>query len=84
VAEFARYLKVTPTAEGSSGVLYPSEVEHMREQERRKNGIDVEDATWEKLRQLSGEYGLLAELGFSSPLAAAPIPEATETAEGRI
>jgi LDH2 family malate/lactate/ureidoglycolate dehydrogenase len=64
VAEFARYLKATPPAQGSRGVLYPGEVEHMREQERRKSGIDVEDATWEKLRALAGEYGLAAELGL--------------------
>ena len=63
VAEFARYLKATPPSEGSPGVFYPGEVEHMREQERRKSGIDVEDATWDKLRTLAGEYGLAAELG---------------------
>jgi uncharacterized oxidoreductase len=62
VAEFARYLKATPPAAGSPGVLYPGEIEHLREQERRKNGIDVEDATWDKLRSLAGEYGLAAEL----------------------
>ena len=64
VADFARYLKATPPAAGSSGVLYPGEVEHLREQERRKSGIDVEDATWEKLRTLAGEYRLAAELGL--------------------
>ena len=53
VAEFARYLKATPPSEGSPGVFYPGEVEHMREQERRKSGIDVEDATWDKLRALA-------------------------------
>jgi len=64
VADFARYLKATPPSVGSSGVLYPGEVEHLREQERRKSGIDVEDATWEKLRTLAGEYRLAAELGL--------------------
>ena len=64
VAEFARYLKATPPSAGSPGVLYPGEVEHLREQERRKSGIDVEDATWDKLRALAGEYGLAAELGL--------------------
>ena len=64
MAEFARYLKATPPSEGSPGVLYPGEVEHLREQERRKSGIDVEDATWDKLRALAGEYGLAAELGL--------------------
>ena len=62
VAEFARYLKATPPSEGSPGVLYPGEVEHLREQERRKSGIDVEDATWDKLRALATEYGLAADL----------------------
>ena len=62
VAEFARYLKATPPADGSPGVFYPGEVEHIRAQERAKNGIDVEDATWNKLRGLAAEYGLAAEL----------------------
>jgi LDH2 family malate/lactate/ureidoglycolate dehydrogenase len=62
VAEFAHYLKATPPAEDSPGVFYPGEVEHLREQERRVSGIDVEDATWDKLRALAKEYGLAAEL----------------------
>src|SRR5262245_296227 len=64
VAEFAHYLKATPPSVGSKGVLYPGEVEHLREQQRRTSGIDVEDATWGKLRKLAGEYGLAAELGL--------------------
>jgi uncharacterized oxidoreductase len=64
VGEFARYLKATPPSVGSPGVFYPGEVEHMREVERRRSGIDVEDATWSKLRQLAAEYGLAAELGL--------------------
>src|SRR5262245_47962564 len=64
VAEFASYLKATPPAEGSSGVLYPGEMEYLREQERRRSGIDVEDATWNKLCALAKEYGLAAELGL--------------------
>ena len=62
VAEFARYLKATPPSENSPGVFYPGEVEHICEQQRRKSGIDVEDATWEKLCALAGDYGLTAEL----------------------
>ena len=50
VGEFTRYLKETPPSEGLSGVLYPGEIEHRREQDRRANGIEVEDATWFKLR----------------------------------
>jgi LDH2 family malate/lactate/ureidoglycolate dehydrogenase len=65
VAEFARYLKATPPAAGSPGVFYPGEVEYIRQQERAKSGIDVETATWDKLRALAGEYGLAAELGLT-------------------
>src|SRR5215831_3873396 len=65
VGEFARYLKSTPPSEGSTGVLYPGEIEYKREQERRRNGIEVEDATWDKLRALAGEYRIANELGFA-------------------
>ncbi|MGH7100717.1 MAG: Ldh family oxidoreductase [Stellaceae bacterium] len=66
IGEFAAYLKATEPAEGSSGVYYPGEIEHQREQERQKNGIAVEDATWEKLAALAAEYGLAERLGFTS------------------
>jgi LDH2 family malate/lactate/ureidoglycolate dehydrogenase len=62
VGEFIRYLKDTPPAEGSSGVLYPGEIEHMRERDRRQSGIEVEAATWYKLRTLAEEYGLSEQL----------------------
>src|ERR1017187_668190 len=65
VAEFARYLKATPPSEGSTGVFYPGEVEYLREQQRRVSGIDVEDATWDKLRALAGEYKLTGELDLA-------------------
>ena len=64
VAEFAHYLKATPPAEGGSGVLYPGELEYMCEQERRRSGIDIEDATWNKLCALAGEHGLADKLGL--------------------
>jgi LDH2 family malate/lactate/ureidoglycolate dehydrogenase len=65
VAEFARYLKSTPPSEGSKGVFYPGEVEYLREQQRRRDGIEVEDATWEKLRALAAEYKLAGELALA-------------------
>src|SRR5437867_9296550 len=64
VGEFARYLKSTPPSEGSSGVFYPGEIEHIREQQRRRDGIEVEDATWDKLKALATDYKLAAELGL--------------------
>jgi uncharacterized oxidoreductase len=65
VGEFARYLKSTPPSEGSNGVFYPGEVEYIREQQRRKNGIEIEDTTWEKLRGLAGEYKLAKDLDLT-------------------
>ena len=65
VAEFARYLKATPPSEGSPGVYYPGEIEHRNEQARRRSGIEVEEATFEKLRALAAHYGLAADLDLT-------------------
>jgi uncharacterized oxidoreductase len=65
VADFASYLKATPPAEGSGGVFYPGEVEHIRALERGRDGIEIEDATWDRMRKLAGEYGLAGELELS-------------------
>src|SRR5918912_1011419 len=64
VGAFVKYLKETPPAEGSSGVLYPGEIEHRREIERRRDGIKVEAATWTRLRLLADEYQLTDRLGL--------------------
>jgi uncharacterized oxidoreductase len=65
VKDFARYLKSTPMSEGSRGVFYPGEPEYLREQQRRRDGLKIEDATWEKFRMLAAEYELAAELGLA-------------------
>ena len=64
VGEFAHYLKSTPPSEGSNGVFYPGEIEFLRERQRRKDGVEIEDATWDLLRALAGQYKLAAELGL--------------------
>ena len=64
VTEFAQYLKATPPAKGFTEVLYPGEIEFRREQDRRKNGIPVEDATWKKLQDLAQGYGIADKLGL--------------------
>ena len=38
------------------------EIEHIREQQRRRDGIEVEDATWDRLKALATDYRLAAEL----------------------
>ena len=65
VGDFIRYLQDTPPAEGSSGVLYPGEIEHRREQDRRANGIEVEDATWGRIKSLADAHGLSGKLNLS-------------------
>lgn len=44
--EFVRYMKDTPPATGFTEVLYPGELEHRTAQQRRRDGIFVEDETW--------------------------------------
>jgi uncharacterized oxidoreductase len=58
MAEFVAYLKETPPAAGFSEVLYPGELEHRTIQQRRRDGIFVEDETWRQLRAIQEEYGL--------------------------
>ncbi|MGE0224479.1 MAG: Ldh family oxidoreductase [Acetobacteraceae bacterium] len=65
VTEFAQYLKATPLAQGSTGIYYPGEVEFLKEKDRRANGVPVEDATWNVLKKLAGEYGLADKLGLN-------------------
>ncbi|MBN8897292.1 MAG: Ldh family oxidoreductase, partial [Rhodospirillales bacterium] len=64
VTEFAQYLKATPPAEGFSEVFYPGEIEFRKEQARRRDGVPIEDATWNKLRDLAQGYGIADRLGF--------------------
>ena len=62
VTDFAHYLKSAPPAAGFDEVFYPGELEHRRTQQLLADGIYVEDATWDKLRDLASEFGLTATL----------------------
>ena len=62
VTEFAEYLTATPPAKGFERVYYPGELEHLRTQKGRKEGIFVEDNTWVKLKALADTYSLSDEL----------------------
>ena len=64
VTEFAQYLKATPPAEGFKEVYYPGEVEYLKEKDRRANGVPIEDATWNRLKDLATGYGIADKLGF--------------------
>jgi LDH2 family malate/lactate/ureidoglycolate dehydrogenase len=58
IAAFARYVKDTPTTPGVAEVYYPGEIEWRTEQERRRNGIPVEDETWAQLTALADTHGV--------------------------
>ena len=62
VTEFAEYLTATPPAKGFERVYYPGELEYIRTQKGLKDGIKVEDNTWQKLQSLAAEYGMTDEL----------------------
>ena len=64
VTEFASFLKSSAPSQGSTGVFYPGEVEHLKAVVRRRDGIDVEDATWNRLASMAAEHGLTEKLGF--------------------
>ena len=65
VTDFAMYLKATPKAEGFTEVYYPGEVEYKKQQDRLANGVPVEDATWNKVKDLAKGYGIADQLGLA-------------------
>ena len=58
VADLAKYLKDTPPSEGSTGVIYPGELEWNAQRERSVNGIEIRDDLWQKFSELAAPYGL--------------------------
>lgn len=56
VSDFIAYIKTSPPAKGFSEVLHPGEYEYRTEQKRRRDGIEVEDATWRAIEALIAEY----------------------------
>ena len=59
IADFVQYIKETPPAEGFKEVLYPGEIEYRTEQQRRREGIPIEDETWRQLTGLAEAAGIL-------------------------
>ena len=57
-----RYLKDTPLMEGSSGVLYPGEIEATTRRQRLAEGVPVEEATWAQVVDLIKRFQLEEEL----------------------
>ena len=53
-----KYVKDTPLREGYSEVLYPGEYEIRNRQQRRADGLYIEDATWDGVTELMSQYGV--------------------------
>jgi LDH2 family malate/lactate/ureidoglycolate dehydrogenase len=62
VEAFVRYLKETPPADGFEEVLYPGEKEYRTEQQRRRDGIPIEDDTWAKITGVAERFGVASLL----------------------
>lgn len=62
VTEFARYLKATKPQKGVKEVLYPGEVEYLREQDRLKNGIEVDDKTMQAFAAIAKKHGIESKI----------------------
>ena len=56
IKAFADYLNATPPARGFEQVYFPGQIEHQRMQQRLRDGIPVEDKTWQALLALAAEY----------------------------
>ncbi len=64
VGEVVDYMKDTPLAEGSSGILYPGEFEARTRKQRLADGVSVADATWEQVAELIERFGLADRLAL--------------------
>ena len=65
VSEFAQFIKDTPPAKGFEEVMYPGEIEWRNEIQRRREGIYVEDDTWNQISALIKEHHLEQVIGLS-------------------
>jgi uncharacterized oxidoreductase len=63
VKEFAEFVKTSPPAAGFTEVLYPGEPEYRTEQTRRRDGIFVEEETWQEITDLMKELKVEAAVG---------------------
>ena len=61
LTESANYMKSSPPAEGFDEVLVPGELEFRREKERLKQGIPVDDTTWNAMLDYAAKLEISPE-----------------------
>lgn len=54
-----RAVKEALPAEGSNGVMLPGEPEQHRRATRSKEGIPIDDSTWQELQEIANAYGVI-------------------------
>jgi len=62
VRNFVAFLKETPLAEGFNEIYYPGELEYLTSVKRAKEGISIEDSTWNAMVKIGDRYGVGALL----------------------
>lgn len=63
VSKIVDHVKHTPLAPGFEHVMYPGEKEAKNRMERGKNGVEIEEETWNQVMTLVKEYGVADQLG---------------------
>jgi uncharacterized oxidoreductase len=60
IDDLLAYVKSAPTAPGVEAIFYPGEPEAMEQQRRERDGISLEDETWQQIMALARELGIAA------------------------
>jgi hydroxycarboxylate dehydrogenase B len=58
IDDLLAYVKSAPTAPGVEAILYPGEPEAMEQQRRERDGVPLDDGTWQQITTLAHELGI--------------------------
>jgi uncharacterized oxidoreductase len=58
IDDLLAYVKSAPIAPGVEAILYPGEPESVEQQRRERDGIPLEDETWQQVMALAQELGI--------------------------
>jgi len=58
IADLLAYVKTAPTAPGVAAIMYPGEPEAVAQQQREREGIALDEGTWQPILALARELGI--------------------------
>jgi uncharacterized oxidoreductase len=58
IDELLAYVKSAPTAPGVTAIMYPGELEAIAQQQRERQGIVLDEITWQQIGDLAQELGI--------------------------